>query len=246
MGKNVKISLTLLCFLATTSCQKIIDRYFRDYHPDPSPAKCRIVRIEQLDAALDSYRTGIFHYDVNGRLDSVVFDQQGVIHYWKYDAQNRLIEYRETFNEDLNNYKALHRYAWQGDRISQDTVWLVQGGGPETRLYDLEYDISGRVVKETGIRIDDAAYGTPVDTITYNYDRNGNLVYHSGSDEHIHYLRTNKVLQFTERNYSRNNPAYYVLGYNEYRFPIAFRFSPHGIFLGWGHPDKIVYDCVDR
>jgi hypothetical protein len=249
MKKNLRVTvLSLAVAISFSTCTKIGVRWPHG-HDNPIIEReiCRITKIRQAQTDRDPARTGVFYYSDKGNLDSVVFDMQGLVHYWRYDLTNRLLEYRETYNHDLSQFKTLHRYASVGDKVVRDTTWLEGASGYIIQVWTLEYDNKGRVVRETGIRIDDEAYGAVLPVRTYRYDKDGNLQdadYDHQYDEEINYLRTNKVLQFVHRNYSMNNIVNFVFGYNSYGLPLVHRFTVPGQFLGWGHPLEIWYSCL--
>lgn len=250
MKSNFRVFLALLLLSVSASgCKKIFDHWFPGHGPHPDPVKCNITRVEQLDVPNPDRRIGLFYYDDEGKLDSVVFDHRlgskgSQFHYWRYDEQDRLIEYEGDY--DYGFFDFIHKYAWNDGRIMRDTLVFNGPGGVETSVYTLFYDNQGRVIKETGIRIGDYNPGEILDSIVYEYGINGNPPLMFGQyDDEPNYLTTNKVLQFTERDYSRNNEAAMVLGYNSYGLPVAFRYDV-GNFLQWSHPDKIFYDCTDQ
>lgn len=229
---------------AFAGCSKFKDWRHPDYqHPQTQFDLCRITEIQQSAGPLVPNRTGRFYYASNGNLDSVAFDDGGIVHYWKYDAQNVLVEYRDAFNGDISDFITLHRYASANGRVVRDTTWLEGASGYIVQVWTLQYDNKGRIVRETGLRIDDEAPGQVLPERVYTYDERGNL---SGGnyDNEVNFLRTNKTLQFVHRNYSMNNENAFVLGYNSYHLPVAHRLNNYGNFLNGGAPSKISYSCV--
>ena len=87
----------------------------------------------------------------------------------------------------------------------------------------------------------------------YSYDTRGNLEAASQTyDEEVSFLRTSKVLMFTERNYSRNNPTG-ASGYNDRDLPLGFPDFTENMFATshWGliqrnAPSEITYDCSEN
>jgi hypothetical protein len=226
-----------------TACQKIFDKYLRGHGNDNS---CKIVSIKQEG------RTGTFYYNEQGKPDSVIFDISfgtggGQFFYFKYDEHHKLVEYKDTDDHTGVDFYTMHRYGYSGDRIVTDSQSL-RFAGDELRIFNLEYDGDGRVVKELGISIQDFGNGPeqqPLDPIMYYYDPNGNLVSPpvNAYDDKVSFLRTNKVWMFIERNYSKNNPVGAV-GYNSNDLPLGFATDTRSGFLHQNSlPTEIQYDC---
>lgn len=249
MRNNITVSLVAFSLSVLVSACYKFDMWSPAYNnPQKEFDLCRITQVVQTEnGPIGPVRTGNFYYSNRTNLDSVVFDVQGIVHYWKYDASNNLAEYRESYDHDVQDFITLHKYASANGSVVRDTTWLPGASGYIIQVWTLEYDKKGRVIRETGIRIDDDASGTPLPERTYHYDQNGNL--QTGDfvreyDKAVNYLRTNKVLQFIHRNYSMNNPTYYVRGYNSYGLPLAHELYVRDQFLGWGHPKKMSYSCI--
>jgi hypothetical protein len=252
MRSAITIILTSVFFLfAFVGCNKWKDKWFQDYYP---PSKgvdfCRITEVRQSAGPLVTDRTGAFYYSSNGNLDSVVFnDDRGIVHYWKYNAQNVLEEYRESFNHNITDFRTLHKYASQNGKVIRDTAWLEGASGYIIEVWALEYDSKGRVIRETGHRIDAEAPGMTLPEKVYVYNAEGNLIDATGYnifDNEINFLRTNQVLQFIDRDYSMNNEKSYLLGYTPYHLPVGFRPPAGDTFLGGDCPARISYSCVPR
>jgi hypothetical protein len=249
MRKNAPIILAVIAIIyCFTGCNKIKDQWYPGSPVYQNAQKdfdlCRITEIHQSAGPLVRDRTGTFHYSSNGNLDSVVFDDGGIVHFWKYDDHNVLVEYRDAFDHDITDFRTLHKYASQNGRVIRDTTWLEGASGYIVQVWSLEYDNKGRVVRETGYRIDEEAPGAFLPDKVYSYDSQGNLVNGATYDNEVNFLRTNKVLQFVHRNYSVNNMSQFVLGYNEYHLPLGFRMAEEDSFLGGGTPTKLSYSCV--
>lgn len=246
MKKNTAVIVTLIAIIYTfAACNKFKDLLYPVYNnPQKEFDLCRITQIHQPSFGSTADRIGNFYYSSKGNLDSVVFDDRGIIHYWKYDNQNVLVEYREAFHHDITDFRSLHRYASANGRVTRDTTWSEGASGYIVAVWTLQYDSKGRVVRESGIRIDEEAPGAVLNDKVYVYDERGNLAGGGTYDDEINYLRTDKVLQFVHRDYSMNNIAFFVLGYTPYHLPAGFRALDYGYFLNGQLPTKITYSCV--
>lgn len=237
----LSVTVIIFCF---AGCYKIKDHWYPVHQkPQKEFNLCRITEIQQSAGPLVSNRTGTFYYSSNGNLDSVVFDDRGIVHYWKYDDRNVLVEYRDAFNHDITDFITLHKYASENGRVIRDTTWLEGASGYIVQVWSLEYDTKGRVIRETGFRIDDEAPGAVLPDRVYSYNEEGNLADGGTYDNEVNFLRTNKVLQFVHRNYSMNNQSTFVLGYNQYKLPVGFRRLENGSFLKGEMPIKLHYSC---
>jgi len=245
MKKNAFLILTVVAAIyMLAACNKFKDIWYPVFqNPQKEFDLCRITQIHQSAGPLVPDRTGNFYYSSRGNLDSVVFDDGGIVHFFKYDSHNVLVEYRDAFDHDITDFKTLHRYASENGRVIRDTTWSEGASGYIIAVWSLQYDSKGRVVRETGVRIDDEAPGEVLNDKVYVYDERGNLVGGGPYDDEVNYLRTNKVLQFVHRNYSMNNEAPFVLGYTPYHLPSGFRMLDYGSFLGGSLPTKLTYSC---
>jgi hypothetical protein len=113
MNNNTAIMLTAITVVYSfAACNKFKDVWHPVYQdPQKEFDICRITQIHQTAGPLVPDRTGTFYYGGNGNLDSVVFDDGGIVHYWKYDKHDVLVEYRSAFNHDITDFITLHRYA---------------------------------------------------------------------------------------------------------------------------------------
>lgn len=249
--KKSRSVIALLAVVVTLSpgCKKWIDKYFPD-HGGPGEKSCRITQIQQgfPGSPESDPRTGLFYYS-HGKLDSVIFDIStgsagAQFHYFKYNDNGRLIEYRADYSREEGDYYFIHNYGWEGGKITVDTV-RVREAGTYTNVTYPEYDGQGRIIKETGFTIeaDGNPMNEPNDPIMYEYDSDGNLVMDGTNyDDKTNYLRTSEVLMFTQRNYSKNNPVP-ADGYTSEGLPTGFPDGAPGFFLQWGPPSHIEYSC---
>ncbi len=139
------LRITLLFVLVQlTACKKFIDKYF----PDDNHKDCKIVSIKQGFDINGPFRTGTFTYNNAGLPLSAVFDVTGSgspSHYFKYDQQNRLIEYRSEYAP--GDTQSIHTYGYENGRIVIDSSeWWEAGQWKQ--ISTLEYDNQGRIIKE--------------------------------------------------------------------------------------------------
>jgi hypothetical protein len=238
--------LAMLMFL--TGCQKLVDKWWHDH---PGEVGCKIKKmIKKVDSSNPPI-TALFYYSSKGNLDSIITDVElgsvgPAYFYFKYDHKNRLIEYNTYYERSPEWYYELHKYVYTGNKITTDSA-QIQVAGQYSEVRNLTYDSQGRVAGETGTATAEGST-EPLTPKTYTYDSNGNLegVPDANYDDKVSFLRTDKVLMFTQRNYSRNNikPA---LGYNAAELPSGFEFleseSPEYGFNHLGTPDTIEYYC---
>jgi hypothetical protein len=251
----------VLLFVAVSamSCRKLIDKYFPGRDGGGGTSNCRIESMYSFDA------TYTFKYNAFGKLDSIVADKpfdRGEVHRmsFTYDNQQRLYEMRRML--ESNDYNSeiwdIHRYGYTGDRITTDTIFDIRVGVYRMWLADLKYDSSGRIVKETlTILYSDNEWESPYLETEYNYDANGNrLMLDWETDiqytDHKNPLRTDKMLQFLARDYSRN-ARIGATAYNADDFPTEFNrdyefaFSaPNGIARTIVYPRSITYSCEQK
>lgn len=248
MNKKSLGVLALSTILLFSSCKKFIDKYFPGHGNDKET--CRITEVSQMSFVAEINRTGKFHYS-KGLLDSVTFDifmgsSGAQFYYFKYDNNKRLIEYSADYSREPGDYYIRHKYVYSDNKIIRDTMF-VREAGTYTQVKELEYDSQGRVIKEDVVLIeaDGVPQNEPQEPNIYEYNEDGNLVqeeYMDAYDDKVNFLRTNPVLQFVQRNYSKNNriPAN---SYNEDGLPLSFDVAPIGGFLQWPLPIAIKYKC---
>jgi hypothetical protein len=242
----------LACVLQLSACHKIVDRLFPNHNHDHL---CRISEIKQ-PLSEHEIRTASFFYNEYGDLDSVIYDIMaygGNFFYYKYDEHHRLTGYEVHYDApyEFYNYYHIHSYVYSDyGKIIIDTARYRQAGS-WTQVSYLEYDSSGRVIKETGNVIEAEGDSTihPLTPKTYTYDERENLRVPetpNNYDDKVNFLSTRNVLMFTHRDYSRNNPIA-ATGYNMYKLPTGFAvqfgtYDDQDLFL-LGLPSEISYDC---
>lgn len=239
----------LLLVMLFPSCRKILDKLFPD-HDGNKPKDCRIVKVKQYLSTGEDLRTGIVYNNAHGDPDSVIFDIEtgssgAHLFYFKYDASHRLVEYSGWYSREEDDYYFIHKYGYSGNLIVYDTT-LWREAGTWTRMGLLEYDGQNRVIKETSRdTLPDGQTGVSSDgpTLTYTYNADGNLG--TGYDDKVNFLRTSKTWMFTQRNYSKNNPAG-ATGYNDEDLPLGFEMGGGVSFLQFDGPAVIEYDCSEN
>lgn len=246
---NKKFSLlALVTIMSFSSCKKLVDKYFPGHGHNKET--CRIKEVTQGSYDIELKRTGQFHYSNRGLLDSITFDLTlgsagAQFYYFKYDKNKRLTEFSAHYSHDPGDYFYVHRYAYSGNKIIRDTMFVRQAG-TYTMVETLTYDNQGRIIKEDRLLIeaDGQPQNEPQEPTIYEYNEDGNLVkeYMNEYDDQVNFLRTNPVLMFVHRNFSRNN-AITANAYNEFDLPLGFDIAPIGVFLEWGLPTSIKYQC---
>ena len=237
------ILLALSSLIVIPGCQKI-EKYLP--HPPKNDPACVITAVTQ--ALEGNERHGIVYSNAQGRPDSVIFDIElgsagASYFYFTYDAGGKLTGYNGNYTREEGDYYFRHKYVYAGNRIVQDTAFIREGGS-YTEVLNITYDNAGRVIKEERETIE--SDGQPAsevrDPLTYAYNAQGNLVSdYADYDDKVNFLRTNKVWQFIQRDYSQNNPATST-GYNSNKLPTGFN-AGYTSFLQQSLPVHIEYAC---
>ena len=238
--------IAIVALFPLSGCRKLVDHIF--HHGNNAATDCRITKIIQ-SGENGEVITGTVYYNDHNDPDSVIFDFEGgsaggALFYFKYDDHHRLIEYREDYSRQPDDYYHKHNYVYADGIIVTDTA-RIREAGQWAEVRNLEYDVSGRVIKENRhiIELDYLPADEVANPFEYIYNAFGNLdgdifVY----DNKVNFLRTNKVWMFTQRNYSTNNrPG--ATSYNEYGLPLTFKNGSSPAFLIFGGPTSIEYHC---
>ena len=245
--KKFTIYLVRLLFIITitqlTGCRKLIDIFF-DGHGN-NREECRIKRVGQRSGYGDLVIYGNVTYNNLGQPVSVKYDSLNNIvpwHFFEYNNEHRLIEYRVEWGPGREFYKEIHRYGYSpSGLIVIDTAYL-QVEGEFNLIYHLEYDNQKRIIKQDEFILHNDGTTSYFRTEEYNYGADGNLILENVTyDNKSSYIGTNKIWKFVNRNYNKNNFAG-ALTYNEQGLPLTFA-NANGAFLGNSTPDVIVYDC---
>lgn len=210
-------------------------------------SKCKMRRIYQVD--FNGLASALFSYNKLGNPYSVLYSDGGTgvnDHFFFYDAKNRLKQYDLTWVGYLHEQ---HFYSHnQTDQIVKDSAIYRDccGRTSTINVSTIEYDLMGRVVKETIVnKFNEFGPSGGIRRPTYTYDSRGNLAVKdwksSSYDYKINPLRQNAVFQFIFRNYSMNNAAVQPK-YNSLGLPLSIKPS-NDYFFNELETVKIVYDC---
>ena len=216
--------ILILMLIYLQGCQKYLDRFLDPVNGPQS--RCAITKIIR-----GADYEGTFTYNEAGNPLSVTYQEQGYDnnwHYFKYDDQERLVEYRVELEPGLDI--EIHHYAYdEKNRVITDTG-TFRLTGYIVILSTFEYDSRNRIIKENKevIDIEEGSQPFEIDPVYYQYDERGNLInpFPPGDpvtyDDKISFRRTNKVWMLIERNYSLNNVTG-VSEYNEHSLPLSFQ-----------------------
>ena len=242
------IAVVSVMLIPFSGCRKLVDHIFRD--DTTTAGNCRIAKIIRADEVWGEVSTGIVYYNDHNDPDSVIFDFDGstaqrALYYFFYDDDHRLIEYRVDYSREPGDYFSWHKYGYENGVIATDTARIRQAG-QWGEVRNIQYDLSGRVIKENRriIELDYYPADEEANPFEYAYDASGNLdgeiyVY----DKKVNFLRTNKVWMFIQRNYSMNNrPG--ATSYNEYGLPLTFEIGRTPRFLV--EVTSLEYQCSSK
>lgn len=250
----MKKIITLIAAIAVilipfSGCKKFIDHIF---HRDTTiVGDCRIAKVIQNDELTGEPRTGIVYYNEHNDPDSVIFDGDfygPTLFYFYYNDHHQLVEYREDYDRRPGFYFAWHKYIYENGVIVRDTA-RFQVAGQSTEVRNIEYDLNGRIIKESRhfIELDHNPADEEGEPITYKYDASGNLEGENIEyDNKVSFLRTNKVWMLTQRNYSMNNRTG-AATYNEHGLPLSFDNGKGPLFLiQIGPITSLEYECSGK
>jgi hypothetical protein len=241
-----------LSFLLFYGCSKSTDfttqqeqTFVADNATTPDLSTCKIRRIYQDIGGFT--QSGLFSYNKAGQPYSLLYSNNGTgnpDHFFIYDAQGRLSEYQKRYSSFVVER---HQYGYNAsNQIVKDTFTSREAGVHYIGVSTIEYDATGRVIKETIVNtFNDSG---PLDATrrpTYTYDSRGNLAVagwkSSSYDYKINPLRQSPVFQFVLRNYSMNNAAVQAK-YNSRGLPLSAHPSNDNLFNS-SVTYKIIYDC---
>lgn len=232
-----------------SGCQKIWD-YFDDHHNHA--AKCRIEEIQfttEMEDGGSQAGHAVFSYDNNDNPTQIQIYDPGNDSWpgdkgFRCDSDNRLIVYVEDMFISV-----WHKYIYVNATTIIDSSFVYSSGDytvtdrPDTHVYTrvskITLDNRGRIIRD-----ENDMDGTK----EYNYDFRGNLirpgVTYTGK---TNIRQTNRVWQFIDRDYSKNQPAGEVETFNSNNLPYQFsnEFSMSGGFNVLPiHPGAVVrYRC---
>lgn len=258
----MKISLfvalpAILIFLLFAGCAKTdlqlqdsLSATIANNATSPDLSMCKIRRIYQRFDE-DYVVNALFTYNKFGNPYSVVYSRgpgdDPLNYYFFYDTNNRLIEYQQRWGDEYVLQYHYFFYNQKGQIIKDSTIYAdCCGNLPRENVSTIEYDLQGRVIRETIINIrNDEGPLEKIRRPTYTYDSRGNLAVNgwksSSYDYKINPLRQNQIFQFIHRNYSMNNASVQPK-YNSKGLPLTSLPSNDAFFNGVGMT-KIIYDC---
>jgi hypothetical protein len=214
----------------------------------PGLNNCKIRRIYQTDGSAGRV-SALFSYNKAGNPNSILYSNGGTgvhDHYFIYDSKNRLTEWRLTWG--FYNHQQHYYSHNEKDQIVKDSAIFRNCCGSDVAetVSTIEYDASGRVVKETIVNTKNENGPLSKTTRpTYTYDNRGNLGVagwkSSSYDNKINPLRQNQVFQFVMRNYSMNNAAPQAK-YNSLGMPLSMNPS-NDAFFNSPVTVQVIYDC---
>jgi hypothetical protein len=236
MKKLFFVPVVLALFLLS-ACNKWKD-FWDDHNDNDNDYKSyQITRWDRQTGPGEDYTgtVGYFTYDNHNNPLTVFFNntttgENGTHFTFMYDNQKRLSRCYMHYDINYKEYAWYNKYIYGSNgKIVADTTWLERTEQdpeieptPETDSYSLSfytYDAQGRIIKFE--RFDEGAQ-VPYISQTYSYDANGNMVRPGFTyDNKVNFMRTNKVWQFINRDYSKNNPIPAV-SYNNAKLPKEF------------------------
>ncbi|MBC7849794.1 MAG: hypothetical protein H7Y31_08660 [Chitinophagaceae bacterium] len=220
-----------------------------NYQPDPSATPETTILSLSYNEKGNPIR---FDYDnnVTGRPDYT-------LEYDHHDRLQQVVQAHGATLEYITNY-----YYNGGHQITRDTAFYIPVFSPPIEPLTMsvipvesfstyitnqyKYDGEGRIVRVDSKTSDGAEHVT-----TYSYDGHGNLNNGTTYDDKENFLRTNNILAFLQRNYSKNNSGT-PLAYGEKNLPTMFTnftpgeagFSTRATFLNMD-VHAVTYICVE-
>ena len=255
-----------VCLLQTFSCTKTVDTTTNDSIGQKASidatvanefSDCKLRRIVHSFGGDPNSPlvNGLFTYNADGNPYSLTYGSQigtgNPNHYFYYDNQKRLKEWREALSPDNIAEAIWHKYGYNtNDVIIVDTTIIHAYGTQDITVSTLTYDGLGRIVKEK-IRNIQNPNGPlrPTRNPTYTYDNRGNLGVlgwkSSWYDTKVSFLRSHPLFMFLTRNYSRNNPYNPQAAgrkYNSRKLPLSLN-AGNDLFFNTVNIEKFIYDC---
>jgi len=252
-----------------TSCQKILDHWPGHGHGGhDSTVEYRIKSVEYKmtdDREPFMLRKAIFKYGTDNVLDSVVTtgDHPNLEEtlYFTYNQNGALVAYtKNRFSPPYSGHNIEHKYGiGSGNRVVADSLNYSGFAFGYSDRSQFEYDAQSRIARDFHKFNADGSQ-IPLDTVTFNYDSNGNRkvvdvgTYHYAStgggvtdstvyDNKIAYRSTNPIFQLIDRDYSKNN-SNLATGYNAAGLPLGFAEGSREEFLDLGEPRVIEWEEV--
>ena len=202
-------------------CQKLIDKF---YYNDPVAKLCKLKTVKTIGQYESYFQT--YYNNKWGEPDSIVFDNPGSgspSQYFTYDKNGRLLTYNER-----NRGTSYYVYEPGSIMPVRDTLFDYY---TNVFVETFTYDEKGRIIKVYVDWLGSDFPDFPFEDYEriYLYNERGNLyneggVIYTQHDDKVNYLRTSKVLQFINRNYSLNNRTA-ATKYNKHGLPVLYDFS---------------------
>lgn len=230
------LSLLAVALLSVASCTKTNEAVEADFLTLQSSSNAMVkefpnAKLRRITHDFPNSETvrvsGVFTYNKNGDPISLLYNNNGTgnpNHYFFYDNQSRLTEWRQTYQNGSVVIES-HKYVYDNAGIAiRDTARFIEGD-TVINVYTFTYDHMGRIVKENIKNIKNAgAPLAPQRNPTYTYDARGNLAvagWRSSSYDNMNNpLRLHPVFQFIHKNWSRNNcasqPKYDAMGFPQH------------------------------
>lgn len=244
----MKKRIALACIVAAgfsllllTGCKKLLD--YIHPRPDDKGKNCRIEKVttnyaNECDGGNNFSDTAWFSYNQQGNPASVKYTFSKFYQCWsypldkyfKYDNSNKLLLFLDYAFASGKAALFWHKYNYVNSYLITDSMFVYAEGDwfihdrPQNFAYvnvtAFELDYFGRVISET----------EGVQTKTYTYDSNGNLVKPGVTySNKMNIRQTNKVWMFLDRDYSLNSPEGDASQYNGEKLPVKLNEMPHFI-----------------
>jgi len=254
--------------MLTGSCKKALD-----YIVLNPTSTCDACKIKQINLSSTGGPVGEFDvsYDARGNATSIIcvtpeppfsylWDPSS--YYFRYDKNNRITDVLYVYRGNLGTV-SWEQFTYKPHYIA-DTIWYYGAGGLITdkqpaktnigRASIITLDKFDRIAKEvTDIFQNIEGTEKITETKTYNYDKNGNLIYGAAAyDDKINFYRTSRNWQMIYRNFSANNilkggpdyPEINITEYNQYGLPTKISCPGSAYLFGLASPNyEFVYDC---
>ncbi len=238
MSKLKLFAITCMALLSLSSCRKVYD-YIRE-HPDAYQPPCRVTNFRVLSVN-GAHSNFVISYNGKGNpisiMDSDRVNPMGWDQYFRYDRYDRLTDYI-ICGPPSTSAMIWHKYAYIRPDLIADTSIGYTGeidqpaplakDAVSYHIRTFNMDRLGRIAITTYLSYDPPHTPYLIDTL--KYDANGNLPIPDWTgvyDDKVNILRTNKVWEFVNINYSRNNllinDGAFPTRYNEYGLPLNLR-----------------------
>jgi hypothetical protein len=225
----------IILFLLATSCYVLLPGCKKNDPPHHSSA-CKLLKIESKE--MEYYFA--FEYNAKNQLISrkaAYMTRMSPDYKFIYDSTGRLAQYITNADPDtIGGFFWQWHYLYYDNlgRIVKDTFYADGTIGPDGPVFpegmppgytmgieNYEYDANNRMISRSGLFNDSYAYNAQGNLENDGY---GNSLQY---DNKVNFNRTDPVLQFINRDYSRNNPIG-AKSYNQYGLPLKYQDVIHG------------------